>query len=90
MITLDMLSTYEKYSGDIDAFARMGGRNEHKILNDEHWHLIKELLSDLRLVRAGLCSPEYEQTIKIRVDASLSNHEAMLRFYEMSTKANDR
>ena len=59
MITTEKLKIFDKYKGDIDAFARVGRETEKKVITDYEWQLIDNLKQDIELINKGLSSSDY-------------------------------
>ncbi|MEQ1797719.1 MAG: hypothetical protein ABL872_07195 [Lacibacter sp.] len=59
MITLQKLNVYNKYSGDIDQFSRMGIRKDHNIISQEEWFFLSNILQSLDMVKKDVISPEF-------------------------------
>lgn len=53
-ITLERLKVYQKFSGDIDGWARMGSSEEKENMSDEDWYIIDGLIMDIKLGRSNL------------------------------------
>lgn len=53
-ITLEKLKVYQKFSGDIDGWARMGSSEEKENMSDEDWYIIDGLIMDIKLGRSNL------------------------------------
>lgn len=45
----EKLNIYFKYNGDIDAWAISSNQSERKVICDEDWFLINELLNEVEL-----------------------------------------
>lgn len=60
MLTAKKITTYNKYSGDIDMWARMRKSRELEIMSDEDWTLIDELIQNIGLIEKGLASKAFE------------------------------
>ncbi len=59
MITLQKLNVYNKYSGDIDQFGRAGIRKDHKIISEEEWFFLSNILQSLNMVKKKVTSTEF-------------------------------
>lgn len=70
MITSVKLKIYNKYSGNIDGWARVGKKSELSKMNDDDWILIDELLQSLALVDQGLAS----ESLKAKTIEKLNSH----------------
>lgn len=75
MITAKKLSIYRKYDGDVDGWARAGSWREKKIMSDQDWYDIDELLRRLHLVEAGLASAEFESQTRVMLEERTKNAE---------------
>ncbi len=63
MITTEKIDIYNRYKGDIDAFARSGLIHEKMLINDSEWYFIESLLSDLKLISNDLTSKDYKDQV---------------------------
>lgn len=59
MITTEKLKIFDKYKGDIDAFARIGRETEKTVLTDNDWQLIDSFKQDIELINKGLSSSDF-------------------------------
>lgn len=59
MITTEKLKIFDKYKGDIDAFARVGRETEKTVLTDNEWQLIDSFKQDIELINKGLSSSDF-------------------------------
>ena len=59
MITIEKLKIFDKYKGDIDAFALVGRETENTVITDYEWQLIDNLKQDIELINKGLSSSDY-------------------------------
>lgn len=59
MITTEKLKIFDKYKGDIDAFARIGRETEKTVLTDNDWQLIDSFKQDIELINKGLSSSNF-------------------------------
>lgn len=59
MITTEKLKIFDKYKGDIDAFARVGRETEKTVLTDNEWQLIDSFKQDVELINKGLSSSDF-------------------------------
>ena len=58
MITTEKLKIFDKYKGDIDAFARVG-ETEKTVLTDNDWQLIASFKQHIELINKGLSSSDF-------------------------------
>ena len=63
MINKENLSIYNKYSGNVDAWARLGDSTEKSIINDSIWFEIDNLHQDIELINKGFAANDYKQKI---------------------------
>lgn len=47
MITKTKLLIHSKYAGDIDAWARLGSKEEKSVMSDDDWYMIDKALLDI-------------------------------------------
>ena len=59
MITTEKLKIFDKYKGDIDAFARVGRETEKTVLTNNEWQLIDSFKQDIELINKGLSSSDF-------------------------------
>lgn len=67
MITEDKVKIYKRYNGDIDSWARSGSKKEKSIIIDEDWYVIDGLIQDLSLVKKGLASSGFSETLNVKL-----------------------
>jgi len=61
MITQAVLKVYTKYSGDGDAFSRVGTKKEREIFKDIDFYTIDDLIQDIKLINNGLASNDFKE-----------------------------
>jgi len=64
-VTLDMVGVFRLYHGDPDAWAR--GTHRH-VMTDAEWKVINDFVLDLHLVREGLASKEFGESLTRRLN----------------------
>ncbi|MES3022914.1 MAG: hypothetical protein V4857_15185 [Pseudomonadota bacterium] len=72
-ITMSMLEIFASFSGDIDGFARLGRDADRKIIDDEHWFAISELLQEAHLLGSDHVAPEFKKRITLKLFESTEN-----------------
>ena len=63
MISSKKIKIYSKYQGNIDDWARSVSRREYKVLSDEDWFLIEELIQNLEVIEKGLTSEDFKDKV---------------------------
>jgi hypothetical protein len=69
MITKEKLAIYKGYRGDVDGWARANKKSERIISNDD-WHLIDELLLQLRIVKKKQATESFTSETMRRLKAA--------------------
>lgn len=64
-INRDMARVFSRYHGDADAWARSKHRD---VMTDAEWRIINDFVQDLHLVRSGLASKEFAESLRRRMD----------------------
>ncbi len=59
-ITVDKITIFKKYRGDIDGYARSGTAKEKLVLSDKDFYLIDDLLQSMDMVKKGTASDEFK------------------------------
>jgi len=77
MLTIDKIRLYRKYGADIDGWARIGTPQEHSTMTDEEWYLIDSLVLKLSLIKSGLASPDFAQSIDEEVRQSVESEDVI-------------
>ncbi|MCE3295140.1 MAG: hypothetical protein K0R65_854 [Crocinitomicaceae bacterium] len=88
MITADKLKLFEKYSGDIDAWARIGSKKEQLIIMDNDWYIIDDLIQDLNLIRKGITSEDFQDKFKLKLKTNCDSEEAIKKLESIANKIN--
>ena len=63
MITEYKIKIFERYNGDIDNWVRNSSPKEKFIMNDNDWYDIDAFLQDLSLVKKGLTSIDFNNSL---------------------------
>ena len=69
MLTIAKLTTYAKFNGDIDGWARAADSDDAASLTDADWYLIDELLTNLATVASGRASAAFAADVERRLQA---------------------
>ena len=69
MLTIAKLTTYAKFSGDIDSWARAADSDDDAGITDADWYLIDELLTNLATVASGRASAAFAADVERRLRA---------------------
>ena len=69
MLTIAKLTTYAKFNGDIDGWARAADSDDAARLTDADWYLIDELLMNLATVASGRASAAFAADVERRLQA---------------------
>lgn len=70
MITLEKLTIYREFNGDIDGWARVANGKAKSHMTDADWYLIDELLMGLTIVGTGLASPSFMHEVESKMLSS--------------------
>lgn len=81
MLTLEQLDIYEAFGGDVDAWARAGGRGA---MCDADWRLIDELRQGLQLVASGLATAEFAAGVAGKLRAAAASEQVRARLQGLS------
>jgi hypothetical protein len=69
MLTIAKLTTYAKFHGDIDGWARAADSDDAAGLTDADWYLIDELLMNLATVMSGRASAAFAADVERHLQA---------------------
>ena len=69
MLTIAKLTTYAKFNGDFDGWARTADNDDAAGLTDADWYLIDELLMNLATVTSGRASAAFAADVERRLQA---------------------
>ena len=86
MITLEKLKLYDKYAGDIDHLQRVDNKYEKKLIEDDDWLLISELIQDIGLIKRKLTSENYEKTVMEKMPKYLDDRITISELEKLSEK----
>ena len=75
MISSKKIKIYSKYQGNIDDWARSVSRREYKVLSDEDWFLIEELIQNLEVIEKGLTSEDFKDKVLKKLQKSCDSLE---------------
>ncbi|QMW02857.1 hypothetical protein [Spirosoma foliorum] len=86
MITEAKLNVYKDYRGDGDFWARIGLKRDKAIMEDGDFYLIDSLLQDIELVKRGLVSEKFAETVDKKLLANCDNAETIVLLKSMARK----
>lgn len=84
MITQDKLRIYEKFGGDIDAFARGSTISERESITDRDWRLIEEIPQSLSIVQSGAASADFEAQVRAQTIDAAQDEQVRERLFQLS------
>lgn len=67
MITLEKLDIYKFFGGDVDGWARLGSPLQKRVMKDEDWFVIENFIQELTLVKRGLASESFLESLNKRL-----------------------
>ena len=85
MININKIGIYNKYQGDIDAWARLGNSDEKLEINDSDWSEIDDLLQDIQLSKSGNISIDYQKKILDKISKLRRDEESLRYFTQLRT-----
>lgn len=77
MITIDKIKIYKRFNGDIDGWVRVGTKEEKSIMNNNDWFLIEGFIQDINLVKKGLASDTFMNSINERLKENCDSKETI-------------
>ncbi|MBO9202151.1 MULTISPECIES: hypothetical protein [Niastella] len=83
MITIDKIKIYKRFNGDGDGWARGGTKEEKSFMNDDDWFLIGTFVQDISLIKKGLASYSFRDSIYERVKENCDSEETIQAIMEM-------
>lgn len=82
MITDEKLTVYQRFGGDIDAWVRAATPYEKRLMTDEDWADISEILLRLAIVKSGQAADDYDADTKRILAAKVENEGVAKRLYD--------
>lgn len=67
MLTLEKLTIFAEFDGDIDGWTRMRRSTDDSLMTAADWSLIDRLVMDLGIAESGLASAEFREEIEARL-----------------------
>lgn len=86
MITEDKIKIFKRYDGDIDSWARSGSKREKFIMTDNDWYIIDALIQDLLLVKKGLTSLEFTNTLNSKLKENCDSEKTINQLQKLADK----
>lgn len=77
MITINKIKIYQRYNGDVHGWARVGSKEEKSIMNDEDWFLIEGFIQNINLIKKGLVSDTFINSIIERLKEKCDSEETI-------------
>ena len=75
LINIEKLEVFQKYTGDIDGWARMASVAEKAVISNSDWYEIDSFIQDYSLVKKGLASQRYADKLDARIEAATPSPE---------------
>lgn len=83
MITNRHIEIYKKYGGDGDGLIRCATPEEKKIMDYNSWSLIENLLQDLFLIKKGISSLSFTESINQKLIDNCDNKDTIQALKEI-------
>ncbi len=77
MINEEKIKIYKRYKGDIDGWARTSNKKEQMIMEDSDWYLIEAFIQDIKLVKKGLASSDYSNSVNEKLNSNCDSVETV-------------
>jgi hypothetical protein len=77
MITIEKIKIYIKFNGDIENWVRNDSKNEKSRMSDDEFFLIDTFIQDLRLVKKGLTSVQFENNLNSRLKENCDGEQSI-------------
>lgn len=84
VITINKIKIYERFNGDADGWARVGSKEEKSIINDEDWSLIEGFIQDINLVKKGLASETFMNSLNERLKEKCDSEQTILAIIDIA------
>lgn len=68
MITTEKLNIYQQFNGDIHTWGELGSAMEKSAINDDEWLLIDDFIQDLSLIKTGLASEAFIESVDRKIN----------------------
>ena len=87
MLTEEKVSVFKNYKGYYDGYY-IQNRDKARIVSDEEWSFLSNLIQDLFLVRTGVASKSYEEKIINSARANCDSEETLRSIFELEKYLN--
>ncbi|WP_343303372.1 hypothetical protein AAHN97_17590 [Chitinophaga niabensis] len=77
MITLEKLDIYKRYDGSVDGWSHSGSSRQKQAMTDKDWFVIESFIQDLTLVKRGLASESFQESLNNRLKGECDNEGAL-------------
>jgi hypothetical protein len=77
MITHGKVAIYKKYNGDIDAWARVGTKEEKILMQDNDWVQIEDAVQAILLIKNGHASDIFSASIKQKLKGQFDSDDTI-------------
>ena len=67
MVTEEKIKIFKRYDGNIDSWAKSGSIKEKLVMTDDDWYTIDAFIQDLFIVKKGLASIEFKDTLNVKL-----------------------
>ena len=77
MISKEKIAIYNRFKGDIDAWARVGSKSQQSVMEDADWYMIDSLKQDTNLFEKGFASDDFVSALQKRLEENCDSKETI-------------
>lgn len=85
MINIDKINTYSCYDGEVDGLGH-GPKRDRKIISEDEFILIGNLIQDIRLIQKNIASPSYEEQVNKKLKEICDGDETIFYLKALAAK----
>lgn len=89
MLTSEKIEVFKSYKGYYDGYHFQNNSIE-KIISDDEWFLISNLMQDLHLIRMNLCSKSFENLVNELLLKNCDAKETIKLIFELEKFLNEQ
>lgn len=87
MLTTEKVEIFKNYKGYYDGYY-IQNKNESRIISDDEWTLLNDLMQEIFLIRKGLAAESYELRILKKVQENCDSKETVILVFEVEKYIN--
>lgn len=88
MLTLEKVEIFKRYKGYYDGY-HFQSNGQAKIISDDEWFLLSNLVQDIYLIRNGMSAKSFENSVNEQLLNNCDTQNTIVQIFELEKYLNE-